>query len=128
MVLPLPLGALEKANMLLMTKEATDKGRSFKTQMLLSTAENSNSLSEKTSGEPVCKKPGYFSYEKADFNIEKRDFRENALCYINHGVVVVYKDIRPVLNFLFFFYDKISQAPKSTKRDKKELKSTKRHN
>ena len=120
MVLPLPLGALEKANMLLMTKEATDKGRSFKTQMLLSTAENSNSLSEKTSGEPVCKKPGYLSYEKADFNIEKRDFRENALCYINHGVVVVYKDIRPVLNFLFFFtirFHKHQKAPKGTKKN-----------
>ena len=71
-----------------MTKEATDKSRSFKTQMLLSSAVYSNSLSEKTSGEPVCKKPGYFSYEKADFNIEKKDFRENALCYINQGVIV----------------------------------------
>ena len=36
------------------------------------------------------------------------------------------KVIRPVLNFNFFFYDKISQALKSTKRDKKELKSTKK--
>ena len=88
--------------MLLMTKEATDKGRSFKTQMLLSTAENSNSLSEKTSGEPVCKKPGYFSYEKADFNIEKRDFPENALCICNRKCSI-YKVIRPVLNFLYFF-------------------------
>ena len=39
----------------------------------------------------------------------------------------IYKVIRPVLNFLlffFFFYDKISQVPKSTK---KALKDTKRH-
>ena len=35
--------------------------------------------------------------------------------------------IRPVLNFLFFFYDKISQALKSTKKYQKALKSTKKH-
>ena len=29
---------------------------------------------------------------------------------------ITYKVIRPVLNFLFFFYDKISQAPKSNKK------------
>ena len=51
--------------------------------MRLSNAVNSNSLSEKTSGEPVWKKPGYFSSGKADFNIEKRDFPENALCIYN---------------------------------------------
>ena len=28
----------------------------------------------------------------------------------------IYKVIRPVLNFLFFFYDKISQVQKSTKK------------
>ena len=35
--------------------------------------------------------------------------------------------IRPVLNFLFFFYDKISQAPKSTKKHQQAPKNTKRH-
>ena len=39
----------------------------------------------------------------------------------------IYKVIRPVLNFLSFFYDKISQALKSTQKHSKELKSTKRH-
>ena len=38
----------------------------------------------------------------------------------------IYNVIRPVLNFLFF-YDKISQAPKSTKKHQKVTKSTKRH-
>ena len=31
--------------------------------------------------------------------------------------------IRPVLNFLFFFYDKISQVQKSTKKHQKALKN-----
>ena len=38
----------------------------------------------------------------------------------------IYKVIRPVLNF-FFFYDKILQTLKSTKKHQKAPKSTKRH-
>ena len=65
-------GDLEKANMLLVTKEATNKDRSLKTQMLLSTSESK-----------FWKKHGYFSNERANFNIEKRNFPENTLCYFN---------------------------------------------
>ena len=53
---------LEKANMLLLTKEASDKDCSLKS--LTSHATDS---------------------QKNDFNIEKKDFPENALCYINQG-------------------------------------------
>ena len=38
---------------------------------------------EKIRGELVWKKFGYFGDEKTDFNIEKKDFPENALCYVN---------------------------------------------
>ena len=38
----------------------------------------------------------------------------------------IYGVIRPVLNF-FFFYDKISQAPKDTRKHQKAAKSTKKH-
>ena len=68
-------------------KEATDTGRSLKKQVLLSTAVNSNSLAEEISVEPVWKKNGYFSDEKAEFNIEKKKFPENSLCYINQGYI-----------------------------------------
>ena len=72
-------GTLGKANMFLMTKEATDKDQTLKTQMLLST---SVAAPEKISGEPVWKKSGYFK-KRADLNIEKRNIPENTLCYIN---------------------------------------------
>ena len=50
---PTTSGVLEKANLLLMTKEATDKDRSLKTQSLLFT----NSLPpEKISGKQLHKK------------------------------------------------------------------------
>ena len=55
-------GTLGKANMFLMTKEATDKDQTLKTQMLLST---SVAAPEKISGEPVWKKSGYFKKKTA---------------------------------------------------------------
>ena len=51
---------LEKANMLLLTKETTEKDRSLKTQLLLSTNYQGT---EKVSGEQVWKNAGFFSME-----------------------------------------------------------------
>ena len=48
---------LGKANMMVLTKEATDKDRSLKTQLFLST----NNSDEKLSGETVWRSGGYFS-------------------------------------------------------------------
>ena len=50
-----------------------------------------NSTHEKISGEQVWKRNGYFSDEKADLNIEKQNFPENALCYINQGYISTFK-------------------------------------
>ena len=74
-----------------MTKEMSDKDRSLKTQMLLSADAAVNSIPEKTSGERFWKRNGYFSDEKADFNIKKWNFPENILCYINQGYISTVK-------------------------------------
>ena len=47
---------------------------------------------EKITGEPVWKKFDYFGDEKTDFNIEKKDFPENALCYVNQGYLSTVKN------------------------------------
>ena len=76
---------LEKTNLLLLSKEATEEKGSLKTHLLLST--NSQS-SGKISRDTVWRKQGFFSDERADFNLEKRNFPENALCYINQEYAV----------------------------------------
>ena len=38
-------------------------------------------------------KIGFFSDERADFNFEKRNFTENALCYINQGYIFTVKGV-----------------------------------
>ena len=55
---------------MLLTKEATEKDWSLKTQLIL-TSTNQN---EKVNNESVWQKRGFFSDEKADFNIIKKFF------------------------------------------------------
>ena len=85
---PTASGVLEKVNLPLVTKEATEKYRSLKTQLLLST--NSQSR-EKISSERVCKKQEYFIDKRADFSIENRNFPKNTPCYINQGYLSTVK-------------------------------------
>ena len=56
---------LEKANMLLLSKEMTDKDKSMKTQLLYKPKE------DKLSGEKIWKENGFFKDVKAQLNLEK---------------------------------------------------------
>ena len=72
---------LEKANMILLSKEASEKDRSLKTQLILST----NSQPEKITGGMFWRNNGFFSDERADLNVEKKNFPKNDVCYINQA-------------------------------------------
>ena len=54
--------------MMILTKEATDKDRSIKSQLLLS----SNNSDKKLSGERVWRSEGHFSDIRAELNLEKK--------------------------------------------------------
>ena len=69
--------------MLLLTKEATEKDRSLKTQLLLSTT-NSQS-SEKISGEKIWKKNGFFQIKEQISTLKRKTFLENAIYYVNQA-------------------------------------------
>ena len=56
--------------MMIITKEATDKDRSLKTQLMVA----SNNSDEKLSGERVWRSEGYFSDIKPELNLEKKTF------------------------------------------------------
>ena len=62
-------GLLEKANMMLMTKAATEKNRSLKIQLLIS----SKNSEEKLSGERVWRSEGYFSDTRHELNLEEKN-------------------------------------------------------
>ena len=76
---------LEKANMLLLSKEMTDKDRSMKTQLLVKPKD------DKLSGEKIWKQDGFFKDVRAELNLEKVNIPENALLYINQGFLSTVK-------------------------------------
>ena len=79
---------IQNANMLLMSKEVSDKDRSMKTQLLLTTSGSD----EKISGEKVWKVNGYFGEVKPEMNIEKVNIPENTLLYVNQGFISTVKN------------------------------------
>ena len=80
---------VEKANMLLMSKEISDKDRSMKTQLLLSSPSKGE---DKLSGEKVWEEYGFFDEVKPEMNIEKVNIPENTLFYINQGFISTVKN------------------------------------
>ena len=79
---------IEKANMLLLSKEMNDKDRSMKTQLLI----NSGDSDEKLSGEKVWKENGYFNDIRPELNLVKVNMPENTLFYVNQGFIWTVKN------------------------------------
>ena len=79
---------LEKANMLLLSKEMTDKDRSMKSQLLF---KPSKSNDKACSGEKVWKENGFFEDVEAQLNLQKVNIPENCLVYVNQGFLSTVK-------------------------------------
>ena len=77
---------LEKANMLLLSKEMTDKDKSMRTQLLFESKPK-----DKLSGEKIWKEDGFFKDVRAELNLEKVNIPENCLLYVNQGFLSTVK-------------------------------------
>ena len=88
---------LEKANMLLLSKEMTDKDKSMKTQLLYKPKQE-----DKLSGEKIWKKDGFFKDVKAQLNLEKVNIPKNCLLYVNQGLLSTVKS-REIAMYLHNF-------------------------
>ena len=80
------ISKLEKANMLLLSKEMTDKDKSMKTQLMYKPKQEN-----KLSGEKIWKKDGFFKDVRAELNLEKVNIPENCLFYANQGFLSTVK-------------------------------------
>ena len=79
------MGTLKKANMLFLTKEAINKDKKLKMEMLMSTTD------DQKNSEVIQKKNGFFSDQKGEFTISKSNFPKNALVYVNQGTISTVK-------------------------------------
>ena len=73
----------------MLTKEATDKDRSSKTQLLISTSGNND---DKISGERVWRSNGYFRDRRPDLKLEKGNIPENCLMYVSQAFLSTLKN------------------------------------
>ena len=78
---------LEKANMLLLSKEMADKDRSMKTELLIR-----SNADEKISREKVWKENGFFKDIRPELNLEKVNMPENTLFYVNQAFISTVKN------------------------------------
>ena len=82
-----PAGKFQKASMMILSKEMTEKDRSLKTQLLITENEGKDVLS----GEKVWKNNGFFEDIKPEMNLEKVNLPENTLIYINQSYLLTIK-------------------------------------
>ena len=79
------MGTLKKANMLFLTKEATNEDQKLKMEMLMSTTD------DKKNSEAIWNKNGFFSDQKEEFTISKNNFPGNTSVYCNQGTISTVK-------------------------------------
>ena len=71
---------LHKSNTMYLSKETTNKDKSLKTQLSLSTGTGDEKSADT---EKVWDKPGFFGDQVTDFTINKVNFPKNTLKYAN---------------------------------------------
>ena len=81
-------GTIQKADMMYLSKKATNKDQSLKMKLLLLT-DNKAALDT----ELICKKSGFFGDQKGEFIINQVNFPENTLIYANQGSVLTLKEV-----------------------------------
>ena len=72
--------------MMYLSQEVTSKDQQLKTQMAVSFQDDETKNSEK-----VWQESGFFDDHRSDLTIQKANFPENTLCYVNQGSVLIVK-------------------------------------
>ena len=72
----------KKASLMLLSKEATNKDTQLKTQLLMSFTDDDSKGIER-----LWIEYGFFGDQRAELTIQKANFPENCLCYINQATV-----------------------------------------
>ena len=74
--------SLSKVNTMYLSKEATEKDRQMKIQMLMIIENSDSSASER-----IWLTNGFFGDQRSDLTVSKEKFPENTLIYSNQGVM-----------------------------------------
>ena len=98
----------KKVNLVFMTKATKDNDKSISTNIVAVTFDNELG-SEKVSEERVWKSLGYFDAGKSDYSMEKINFPDNTLLYINQAFLTV-KMNKKIYYCDYYVLDQILEA------------------
>ena len=82
--------------MLYLSQEATNKDQQLKSQMLISFQDD-----ETKGSENIWVESGFFGDQRSELTIQKANFHENTLCYINQGSVSLVKSNEKAMYLVF---------------------------
>ena len=83
---------IRDANLITLIKKTTDNdNRNYMTKLAAEKVNKSSMVSEEMSGERVWKDPGFLGDLRTDYNMEKVNFPENSLIYINQAYLKIQK-------------------------------------
>ena len=97
------------ANLAFMSKATTENDKNLSTKIVAATFKNEIG-SEEVSGERFWRNYGYFDARKSDYSMEKVNFPENSLLYINQSYLTVKKKKKFYCDF--FMLRKIVESSK----------------
>ena len=80
---------IKQSSVIKLTKQSAGIDQAL-TRTFVAESQNGNDVSE-IAGKPFCKKSGYFGQFRTDYNLEKANFPENALLYVNQAYLTVQK-------------------------------------
>ena len=95
----------KKTNLVSMSKATTVNDKYVSTKIVVATFQNEIG-SKEVSGERVWRSYGYFDARKSDYSMEKVNFSENTLLYINQSYLTVKKNEKTFYCH-FFILDKL---------------------
>ena len=95
----------KKTNLVSMSKATTVNDKNVSTKIVVATFQNKIG-SKEVSGERVWRNYGYFEARKSDYSMEKVNFSENTLLYINQSYLTVKKN-KKIFYCHFFILDKL---------------------
>ena len=95
----------KKTNLVSMSKATTVNDKNESTKIVVATFQNKIG-SKEVSGERVWRNYGYFEARKSDYSMEKVNFSENTLLYINQSYLTVKKN-KKIFYCHFFILEKL---------------------
>ena len=100
-----PLSVFKKANLVSMNKATMENHKNVSTKIVAASFENEIG-SEEVSTERVWRQYGFFDSRKFEYSMEKVNYPENTILYLNQAYLNVKEKQKKSIIVIFLFWDR----------------------